>query len=167
MRRVFLSRLLTALTCLIVVLISTPEHDQGSEAADGLTAEEKESIQKAKDPEEQLKRFLDIANERLKIVLSASSKNDHENAEKAVGGYRTAVSGAEDTVATLQGSGKDTRKAMAALFKAVKRYNLVLLQALEKAPEDSRRHIQAAYEVSSRVQDGLSIQMEKMEKKQK
>ena len=140
---------------------------EGSEAADGLTQEEKEFLQKAKDPEEKIKRYLDIANERLKNVVTSSNKGDHEGAAKAVVGYRTAVTGAEDGVAAMQGSGKNVRKPMSLLFRAVKKYNSILLQALEKAPEDSRGYIQGAYEVSSRVQDGLSIQMEKLEKGQK
>ena len=82
---------------------------QSSEASDGLTAEEKEAIQKAKDPEERLKIYLEIASERLKTILSLSRKGDGEGTAKAVTGYRTAVSGAEDSVA--KAAGKNMKKA--------------------------------------------------------
>lgn len=164
------TRFLTAicvLTTLAFLFSASPVRGQGSELTDGLTQEEKDFLQKAKDPEEKIKHYLDIANERLKIIVSSSSKGDHDSAARAVAGYRTGVTGAEDGLAMMQASGKNVRKPMSLLFRAVKRYNLTLLQALEKAPEDSRAHIQSAYEVSSRVQDELSIQMEKLEKSQK
>ncbi|PYV92289.1 MAG: hypothetical protein DMG05_04945 [Acidobacteria bacterium] len=138
---------------------------QSSEASEGLTGEEKEALQKAKDPEEQLKVYLEIAGERLKAILSLSRKGDAEGTEKAVTGYRTAVSGAEDSVAKVQAAGKNTKKALMSLLKATKKFNFSLLQALEKVPEDMRQQIQSAYEVSLRVQDSVSIQLEKIEKK--
>jgi hypothetical protein len=167
MRVVSLSEILCILACLLVFRMSIPKRalGQSSEVTDGLTSKEKEALQKTKDPEEQLKRYLDIANDRLKNLLATSNKGDHERAAKAVTGYRAAVTGAEDSLARLQSSGKNVRKPMTNLFKAVKKYNFTLLQALDKASEDARTYIQAAYEESSRVQDGLSIQIEKIEKK--
>ena len=161
------SKMLCLLVCLLVFRLSIPKLavSQGPEAANGLTSEEKEALQKARDSEEQLKRYLDIANDRLKTLLAATNKGDQESAAKAVTGYRTAVAGAEDSVARMQASGKNTKKAITTLFKAVKKYNFTLLQALDKAPEDARTHIQFAFEESTRVQQGLSIQMEKIEKK--
>jgi len=159
--------MLGIVACLFAMSLSIPGLflSQSSSGADGLTSEEREALQKMKDPEEQIKRYLDIANERLKGLLSAANKGDHESASKAVTGYRTAVTGAEDSLAKLQSSGKDIRKPLANLFKVIKKYNFTLLQALDKAAEDARPHIQAAYEESERVQDGLSIQVEKIEKK--
>jgi hypothetical protein len=169
MRLVFLSKMICILACVLAFSLSTSSLflSQSTELSDGLTSDEKESLQKMKDAEEQLKRYLDIANDRLKNLLAASNKGDHESADRAVTGYRTAVTGAEDTLARIQASGKNVRKQLANLFKAIKKYNFTLLQALDKAPEHARTHIQAAYEESSRVQDGLSIQMEKIEKTEK
>jgi hypothetical protein len=169
MRLVSPSKMVCVLACLLTFRLNIPNLllSQNAGASGGLTADEKEALQKTKDPEEQLKRYLDIANDRLKNLLSASNKGDHEDAAKAVTGYRTAVVGAEDTMASIQSSGKNVRKPLSNFFKAIKKYNFTLLQALDKAPEDARGNIQAAYEESSRVQDGLSIQVEKIEKVEK
>jgi hypothetical protein len=169
MRFVFSSKVVCVLVCLLTIRLNIPQLllSQNAEASAGLTTEEKEALQKTKDPEEQLKRYLDIANDRLKSLLSASSKGDHESAGKAVTGYRTAVLGAEETMASIQSSGKNVRKPLTNFFKAIKKYNFTLLQALDKAPEDARGNIQAAYEESSRIQDGLSIQVDKIERVEK
>jgi hypothetical protein len=159
----------TALICSLFLFdlcaLMPGPHGQSSQALDGLTSEEKESIQKARDPEEQLKLYLEIASDRLKSILSLSRKGDAERTGKAVIGYRTALGGAENSVGEIQASGKNPRKALTMLLKATKKYNFLLLQALEKAPEDLRSHIQSAHEISSRVEDGIAIQLEKLEKK--
>ena len=168
MRAVFISKVLLILAGFLVFERWNGNAQllaRSSEASDGLTAEEKEAIQKAKDPEEQLKIYLEIASERLKTILSLSRKGDGEGTAKAVTGYQTTVSGAEDSVAKGQAAGKNMKKALTSLFKATKKFNLSLLQALEKVPEDLRQQIQSAYEVSLRVQDSVSIQLEKIEKK--
>jgi len=135
------------------------------DAGEGLTASEKEILHKAKDPDEQVKVYLEIASERLKTILSSSRKGEDGNTSKAVTGFRTAVSEAEETVAKGQAEGKSMKRSLAAVLKATKKYNLSLLQALEKVPEDQREHIQSAYEVSQRVQDEVALQLEKVDRK--
>ena len=132
---------------------------------DGLQAAEKESLQKAKDPEEQFKIYLEIASGRLKDLLSACSKQEKEAAGRAALGFRTAVSGADDCVANAQAKSKNTKKLTTTLSKAVKKYNFSLILALEKAPEDFRKYIQSAFEVSARVGEGIRIQLEHQVKK--
>lgn len=127
-------------------------------AQESLSAEEKETLQQAKDPEQQLKLWLGIAESRLKAVILHTRKLDKANSAKAVSGYRTAVTSAEDCVAKEQG-GKNHKKLLTQLHKAVKKYNFALLQALDKAAEDFRQYIQSAFEASQRVQDAAEIQM--------
>ena len=125
---------------------------------ESLSDEEKDTLQQAKDPEQQLKFWLGIAESRLKDVVVYTKKLDKAESAKAVSGYRTAVTSAEDCVAKEQG-GKDYKKLLTQLHKAVKKYNFALLQALNKAAEDFRQYIQSAYEASQRVQDAAEIQM--------
>jgi hypothetical protein len=127
-------------------------------AQESLSDEEKETLQQAKDPEQQLKFWLGIAESRLKDVTVYTKKLDKAESAKAVSGYRTAVTSAEDCVAKEQG-GKDYKKLLTQLHKAVKKYNFALLQALDKAAENFRQYIQSAYEASQRVQDATEIQM--------
>jgi hypothetical protein len=127
-------------------------------AQESLSDEEKETLQQAKDPEQQLKFWLGIAESRLKDVTVHTKKLDKAESAKAVSGYRTAVTSAEDCVAKEQG-GKDYKKLLTQLHKAVKKYNFALLQALDKAAENFRQYIQSAYEASQRVQDATEIQM--------
>jgi hypothetical protein len=127
-------------------------------AQEGLSAEEKETLQQAKDPEQQLKLWLAIAESRMKDVILYTRKLDKANSAKAVSGYRTAVTSAEDSAAKEQG-GKNYKKLITQLHKAVKKYNFALLQALDKAAEDFRQYIQSAFEASQRVQDAAEIQM--------
>jgi hypothetical protein len=125
---------------------------------ESLSAEEKETLQQAKDPEQQLKFWLGIAEGRLKDVIVHTKKLDKADSVKAVSGYRTAVTSAEDCVAKEQG-GKNYKKLLIQLHKAVKKYNFALLQALDKAAEEFRQYIQQAFEASQRVQDAAEIQM--------
>jgi hypothetical protein len=141
------------------------QSQDGGNAAEGLTASEKEILHKAKDPDEQVKVYLDIASERLKTILSSSRKGEDGNTSKAVTGFRTAVGEAGETVAKGQAEGKSMKKSLAAVLKATKKYNASLLQALEKVPEDQREHIQSAYEVSQRVQDEVALQLERVDRK--
>jgi adenosylcobyric acid synthase len=73
----------------------------------------------------------------------------HPEAEADAVGYRAHAPRlrqvALDSLARLQSSGKNVRKPMTNLFKAVKKYNFTLLQALDKAPEDARTNIQSAW----------------------
>lgn len=125
---------------------------------ENLSDEEKETLQQAKDPEQQLKLWLGIAESRLKSVILHTRKLDKANSAKAVSGYRMAVTSAEDCVAKEQGE-KNYKKLLLQLHKAVKKYNFALLQALDKAAEDFRQYIQSAFEASQRVQDAAEIQM--------
>ena len=127
-------------------------------AQESLSDEEKETLQQARDPEQQLRFWLGIAESRLKDVTVHTKKLDKAESAKAVSGYRTAVTSAEDCVAKEQG-GKDYKKLLTQLHKAVKKYNFALLQALDKAAENFRQYIQSAYEASQRVQDATEIQM--------
>src|SRR5688572_30605167 len=101
-------------------------------AQEGLSAKEKETIQQAKDPEQQLKLWLGIAESRMKDVILQTRKLDKANSAKAVSGFRVAVTSAEDCVAKEQ-AGKNYKKLLTQLHKAVKKYNFALLQALDKA----------------------------------
>ena len=125
---------------------------------ESLSDEEKETLQQAKDPEQQLKFWLGIGESRLKDVVVYTKKLDKAESAKAVSAYRIAVTSAEDCVAKEQG-GKDYKKLLTQLHKAVKKYNFILLHALEKAAESFRQYIQSAYEASQRVQDAAEIQM--------
>jgi len=125
---------------------------------ENLSAEEKEALQKAKGPEQELKLWLGIAESRMKDIVFHTRKLDKANSAKAVSGFRTAVISAEDCVANAQGE-KSYRKLLTQLHKAMKKYNFALLQALDKAAEDFRQYIQSAFEASQRVQDAAEIQM--------
>jgi hypothetical protein len=125
---------------------------------ESLSPEEKESLQQAKDPEQQLKLWLGISESRMKDVILHTRKLDKANSAKAVTGFRTAVTAAEDCVAQEQ-AGKNYKKLLVQLHKAMKKYNFTLLQALDKAAEDFRQYIQSAFEASQRVQDAAEIQM--------
>jgi len=143
---------------ILFVLLLSVHPTQLLAAQESLSDEEKETLQQAKDPEQQLKFWLGIAESRLKDVIVYTKKLDKAESAKAASGYRTAVTSAEDCVAKEQG-GKDYKKLLTQLHKAVKKYNFALLQALNKAAEDFRQYIQSAYEASQRVQDAAEIQM--------
>jgi hypothetical protein len=149
----------TTLAGMLFLLIASVSHPKALLAGqESLSAEEKETLQQAKEPEPQLKFWLGIADSRLKDVILNTRKLDKANSVKAVSGYRTAVTSAEDCVAKQQG-GKDYKKLLTHLHKAVKKYNFALLQELNKAAEDFRQYIQQAFEASQRVQDAAEIQM--------
>jgi len=125
---------------------------------EGLSDDEKEALQQAKQPEQQLKLWLGIADNRLKEIVLSTRKLDKDASSKATAGFRTAVTSADDCVAKEQG-GKNYKKLLVQLQKAMKKYNFALLQALDKAAEQFRQYIQLAYEASQRVQDSVDIQM--------
>lgn len=158
--RMFASVLQQSIFSGVLFLTSTPVlHPVELLATQGsLSDEEKGTLEQAKDPEQQLKFWLGIADSRLKDIVVHTKKLDKAESAKAVSGYRTAVTSAEDCVAKEQG-GKDYKKLLTQLHKAVKKYNFALLQALDKAAEDFRQYIQSAYEASQRVQDAAEIQM--------
>jgi len=141
--------LLMGSICRPMALLTTQE---------SLSAEEKETLQQAKYPERQLKLWLGFAESRMKDVILHTRKLDKANSAKAVTGFRTAVTSAEDCVAKEQAA-KNYKKLLTQLHKAMKKYNFALLQALDKAAEDFRPYIQSAFEASQRVQDAAEIQM--------
>ena len=69
-----------------------------SEEDESLTTQENESLGKAKDPEQKLKIYLEIASHRMKEVIQFAGKQDKENTPKAVKAYQTACIGAEKCV---------------------------------------------------------------------
>ncbi len=146
---------------LFIALFGAMTHPNRVLAADedtGYSAEERQSLEEAKSPEQRLKAYLGIAEPRLKTLIASVRKLDKENSSKSVLTFRAAVTGADDCVAQEQGS-KGYRKLISELHKAMQKYNFALLHALDKAAEDFRKYIQSAYEVSQRVQDSAEIQM--------
>ena len=149
----------SALAGTLVLLIGSVSQPTALLATqEGLSAKEKETLQQAKDPEQQLRAWLGISESRMKDVIVHTRKLDKASSAKAVSGYRTSVASAEGCVAKEQG-GKNYKKLVTQLHKAMKKYNFALLQALDKAAEDFRQYIQSAYEASQRVQDAAEIQM--------
>ena len=148
----------SAFASALFLLISSCHSTPMLAAEETLSAEEKETLEQAKDPEQQLKLWLGIAESRLKDIVLHTRKLDKANSTKAVSGYRTAVVSAEDCVAKEQ-AGKNYKKLLTNLHKAMKKYNFALLQALDKAAEDFRQYLQSAFEASQRVQDAAEIQM--------
>ena len=148
----------SAFASALFLLISSCHSTPMLAAEETLSAEEKETLEQAKDPEQQLKLWLGIAESRLKDIVLHTRKLDKANSAKAVSGYRTAVVSAEDCVAKEQ-AGKNYKKLLTNLHKAMKKYNFALLQALDKAAEDFRQYLQSAFEASQRVQDAAEVQM--------
>ena len=148
----------SALASVLFLLSSVCQSMAIFAAEETLSEEEKETLQQAKDPEQQLKLWLGVAENRLKDIVLHTRKLDKPNSAKAVSGYRTAVVSAEDCVAKEQAS-KNDRKLLTHLHTAMKKYNFALLQALDKAAEDFRQYLQSAFEASQRVQDAAEIQM--------
>ena len=136
-------------------------HAQESDSNEGISEAEKEAVQKARNPEEKLKAYLDIANERMKVIYSATHKEKGDELAQAVAGFRSALNSAEELVAGEQASKGTGKKMTETLLKATRKYNASLLEILRKASEDLRKYIQSAFEVSERVADGLALQLEK------
>lgn len=150
---------------LVLVLVGTLAYSApqaGSPAAEELTPAEKGLIEKAQGPEESLKAWISIANDRFKIVLAAAEKGDKEGASQAVTGFRNALTRADDAISQVQSQNRNVKKNVQTFFKATRHYASQLLQVLEKGSEDLRDPLQSALEVVQRIQGGLMIQMEKL-----
>jgi hypothetical protein len=132
-----------------------------SEEEEGLTTQEMESLSKAKDPEQKLKIYLDIASHRMKEVIQFAGKQDKENTPKAVKAYQTACSGAEKCVVGAGSDPKISRKMMETLFRTMRGYNTALVSAMGKTPDDFRPQIEAAFNVSTAIQQGMSVRVER------
>lgn len=128
-----------------------------SEEEDGLTTQENESLGKAKDPEQKLKIYLEIASHRMKEIIQFAGKEDKENTPKAVKAYQTACIGAEKCVIETNSDSKMSRKMVETLYKTLQGYNSTLVRAMEKTPDDFRPQIESAFNVSTGIQQGMSI----------
>ena len=128
-----------------------------SEEDDSLTTQENESLGKAKDPEQKLKIYLEIASHRMKEIIQFAGKEDKENTPKAVKAYQTACIGAEKCVIETNSDSKVSRKMVETLYKALQGYNATLVRAMEKTPDDFRPQIESAFNVSTGIQQGMSI----------
>lgn len=134
---------------------------QESASQAGMSEAEKESVQKARNPEEKLRAFLNIANERMKVIFSATRKEKADELAQAVADFQNALNSAEESVSGVQSDKATTKKLNETLLKATRKFNAALLEILKKAAEDLRKYIQAAFEVSERVADGLTLQLQK------
>jgi hypothetical protein len=119
-------------------------------------------IEKSKDSAEKMKTYLGIAGERHRVLMSAAKKGDRQGAANAVAGYRLAVTGADECYNQLQKENKNPKKNVTLLFKTLRQQVSEMLREMEKVSDEMREPLQAALEVSQRVQDGLLIQMEKL-----
>ncbi len=131
------------------------------EDARAFTEQEKQILAVAKDPEAQLRAYLNIANERLKALLSAADKRDRDGANLQVPGFRRAVSGADESLNQIITANKNNKKNLNLMFKATREQSTALVRKIEKASEEIQPPLQSALEVVQRVQGGLMIQMEK------
>lgn len=131
-----------------------------SEEEDGLTTQENETLAKAKDPEQKLKIYLEIASHRLKELTQSASKQDKENTPKALKAYQAACTGAEKCVVGALSDAKISRKMIETLFKTMRSYNSTLVREMEKTPEDFRPQIEAAFNVSTGIQQSMSVRGE-------
>jgi hypothetical protein len=131
------------------------------EGAQVFTDQEKQSLAAAKDSESQLRAYLNIANERLKALLSAADKKDRDGANQQVALYRKAISGADESLNQIISATRNNKKNLSLMFKATREQSTQLVRKIEKAPEEIQPSLQSALEVVQRVQGGLLIQMEK------
>jgi hypothetical protein len=138
---------------------------QSANAPENLEPAELEAVQKAKSPEEKLKVYLKIANERLTKITSATRKENAEELAKAVAGFRAALERAEDLLAQENPSKPSYRKLAEPTLRATRKFSAALLEILKKAQEDLRKYVQSALEVSERISDGLALQLEKTSNK--
>jgi hypothetical protein len=128
-----------------------------SEEEVDLTTQENEALAKAKDPEQKLKIYLEIASHRLKELIQSAIKQDKENTPKAVKAYQAACTGAEKCVVGAISDAKISRKMIETLFRAMRSYNSALVSAMDKTPDDFRPQIEAAFNVSTGIQQGMSV----------
>jgi len=132
-----------------------------SEEDDSLTTQEKESLSKAKDYEQKLKIYIEIAGHRMKEVIQFAGKQDKENTPKAVKAYQTACTGAEKCVFAASSDSKIIRKMVEILYKTLQAYNAALVRAMGKTPDEFRPQIEAAFNVSTGIQQGMSVRAER------
>jgi len=138
---------------------------QSDKIEESLDSSEVEAVQKAKNPEDKLKVYLNISNERMKAITSATHKQNSQDLVKAVGGFRAALNQAEDLLAPESPTSSAYRKMADLLLRTSRKHSASLLETLKNAQEDLRKYIQAALEVSERIVTVLSVQLEKTSKK--
>jgi len=105
-------------------------------------------VQKARNPEEKLKAYLDIANERMKVIDSATHKEKGTKLALAVTGFRSALSSAKNWLPEFRHP-REREENDRTLLKAARRYNASLLEILRKASEDLRKYVQSALKFPS------------------
>lgn len=138
---------------------------QSEKIEESLDPSEVEAVQKAKTPEEKMKVYLNISNERMKAITSATHKENSQDLVKAVGGFRAALSQAEDLLSLESPTSPAYRKLAEPLLKAARKHSASLLETLKNAQEDLRKYIQAALEISERIVAELAMQLERTSKK--
>ncbi len=138
---------------------------QSEKIEETLDPSETEAVQKAKTPEEKLKVYLNISNERIKAIASATRKENAEDLVKAVGGFRAALNQAEDLLSPESPTSSAYRKMAEPLLRTARKHSASLLETLKNAQEDLRKYIQSALEVSERIVAVLALQLERSNKK--
>ena len=149
------------MTLLVIALTSVTSLRAMPDEEDGLTSAEKESLSKTKDPEQKLKIYIDIAGHRMKELIQLAAKQDKENTPKAVKGYQTAISGAEECAVGAKDDSKSSRKMVGTLYRVLQNYNAALVRAMEKTTDEFRPQIEAAFNVSTGIQQGMSVRAER------
>ncbi|MFN8006587.1 MAG: hypothetical protein U0V70_06150 [Terriglobia bacterium] len=127
----------------------------------GLSPQEREQLSKAKDPQQRLKICLDIASHRMKEVIQYASKADKDNTPIAVKAYQTACTEAEKCVVETSADSNLNRKMVETLFKTMQSYNTTLLRARDKTPDEFRPQVDAAFNVSTGVQQSMTLRGDK------
>ena len=138
---------------------------QPEKTEDTLDPSETEAVQKARTPEEKLKVYLNISNERMKAIAFATRKQNTEDLVKAVGGFRASLNQAEDLLSAEPPTSPAYRKLGEPLLRAARKHSASLLETLKNAQEDLRKYIQSALEVSERIVAVLALQLEKGNRK--
>jgi hypothetical protein len=153
-----------ALAGLVLTAFSVPSLQAQGDADINLkilSGQEQQSISQAKDPETLLKVYINIASERLKVLLNAADKRDRDAASQAVPPFRVAINGADEAMNHILSSEKSPKKDLTLLFKATRDQASLLVRKIQKGTGDAEPSLQSALEVVQRVQGGLMIQMEK------
>jgi hypothetical protein len=97
----------------------------------------------------------------MKEVIQFAGRQDKENTPKAVKAYQTACNEAEKCVVGTSNDPKINRKMVETLFKTMRGYNTALVSAMERTPDGFRGQIEAAFNVSTAIQQGMSVRAER------
>lgn len=157
----FRAAYVACMTLLLMALTSVAPVMAMPDEEDGLTSADKESLSRARDPEQKLKIYIDIAGHRMKELIQLAAKQDKENTPIAVKGYQTAVTGAEECVVGAKEDSKTSRKMVGTFYRVLQNYNATLVRAMEKTTDEFRPQIEAAFNVSTGIQQGMSVRAER------